>query len=62
LKEREHSEDIGADGKIILKIYKLGCDIVEWILLAQDVGRLRAVLNAVMNFLTAQNAGNCLKI
>jgi hypothetical protein len=38
LKKREHSEDIGADGKIILKIYKLGCGIVEWILMAQDVG------------------------
>jgi len=35
---------------------------VEWILLAQDVGKLRAVLNVVMNFLAAQNAGNYLKI
>jgi hypothetical protein len=39
LKEREHSEDIGVNGKLIFKIYKLGCDVVERILLAQDVGK-----------------------
>jgi hypothetical protein len=54
MKERENFEDISADGKIIFKMYKIGCDVMEWIFLAQDTGKSRAVLNAVMNFLVPQ--------
>jgi hypothetical protein len=44
-------EDPGVDGKIILKwiFEKLGRGDVDWIDLAQDRDRWRAVVNAVMN-------------
>jgi hypothetical protein len=49
-KEREHFEDQGIDGKVgsewILR--RLGRSI-EWIELAQDRGRWRALVNTVMN-------------
>jgi hypothetical protein len=50
-KERDHSEDRGVDGRMgsewILGRLAGG---VEWIQLAQDIGRWRAVVNAVINF------------
>ena len=42
--------DPGLDGTIILKrIFELGCGGVDWMQLAQDRYRLRAVGNEVMN-------------
>ena len=50
LQEREHLEDLGVDGTIILKwIFKKWDGGVYWIYLAQDRDRWRVVMNAVMN-------------
>ena len=43
-------EDPGVDGRIILKLILYKWDEgTDWIDLAQDKGRWRALLNAVMN-------------
>ena len=43
--------DPGVDGRIILRwIFIVGCGNTEWIDVAQDRDRLRALVNAVMNF------------
>jgi hypothetical protein len=47
---RQHSEDLGVDEKIIMKLI-LGWKDVDWINLAQDRDPWRAVVNTVMNFL-----------
>jgi hypothetical protein len=51
LRERDHSEEIGVDGRIILRwvFRKVGCGSMDWIDLAQDRNRWRAVVNVVMN-------------
>ena len=51
LSERDHWGDPGVDGKIILRLIfrKLECGGMDWIVLAQDRGRWRALVNAVMN-------------
>jgi hypothetical protein len=48
---RNHLEDVGIDGSIILKwIFKeWDGGGIDWIDLAQDRDRWRAVVNAVMN-------------
>jgi hypothetical protein len=47
LGEVDHLGDPGVDGRIILKlIFRVSMD---WIELAQDRGRWRALVNAVMN-------------
>jgi hypothetical protein len=48
LMEGEHLEDRGVDGRLIL-IKKVGGGGVDWIDLAQDRYRWRALVNAVMN-------------
>jgi hypothetical protein len=52
LRERDHLGDTGVDGKIILMMYlqKFGCGVMDWIELALDSDRWRAITNAVMNF------------
>ena len=51
LRERDHSEDPGTEGRIILKwIFEKWDGVMEWIDLAQDRDRWGAVVNAVMNF------------
>ena len=51
LKEREHLKDAGVDGRIILKwISGSGMWGHELDDLAQDRGRWRALVKAVMNF------------
>ena len=43
---------------IKMDLRELGCRVVDWIDLAQDRNRWRAVMNAVMNLQVPQNAGN----
>jgi hypothetical protein len=47
-KERDHLKDQGVDG-IRMDLMEIGWGSVEWIQLAQDRDRWRAVVNAVMN-------------
>jgi hypothetical protein len=50
LMEREHVEDLGVVGMIILKwIFKKWDRGIDWIVLAQDTDRCRALVNAVTN-------------
>ena len=51
LRERDIFEDMGVDGRIILKsTLKAGLDGVDRTDLAQDRDRMRALVNEVMNF------------
>jgi hypothetical protein len=49
--ERDHLEDLGVDGRIILIFIskKLDGMGIDWIGLAEDRDRWRALVNAVMN-------------
>jgi hypothetical protein len=51
LKERDHSEDQGVDRSMASEwiLWILGGGGVNWIQLAQDTDRWRAVVNAVVN-------------
>jgi hypothetical protein len=50
LREGDHLEDSGIDGRIILKwIFKKGMEGMDWINLAKDRDRWRALVNVVMN-------------
>jgi hypothetical protein len=51
LRERNHLEDLGVDGRIILKtdLQEVGCRVMYWIELAQDGDSWRALVKAVMN-------------
>ena len=51
LREGDHLEDTGVDGKIILSwiIHEVGRLITDWIDLAQDRDGWRALVNRVMN-------------
>jgi hypothetical protein len=51
LRERDHWGDPGVDGRIILRWIFRKWDIwgMDWIELAQDIERWRALVNAVMN-------------
>jgi len=48
LRERDHLEDLSVDGIIILKEVTWGGG-VDWIDLAQNRNRWRALVNALMN-------------
>ena len=52
LGERDHLEDVGVDGRIILEWIVKGIvwEGVVWIGVAVDTDRWRALVNAVMNF------------
>jgi hypothetical protein len=52
MRERNHLEEPGFEGRIILRWMDLqeeGCSGMDWIDLAQDRDRWRALVNAVMN-------------
>ena len=48
LGERDHLEVTGVDGMINVQV--VGCGGMDWIDLAQNRDRWRALVNAVMNF------------
>jgi hypothetical protein len=51
LRERDHLQDPGLDGRIIIKmdLEEVGCGGMDWIELAQNRDRWRALVNAEMN-------------
>jgi hypothetical protein len=61
LNERDHLEDQGVDGRIILRwIFRKWDRDMDCIDLAQDRDRWWALVNAVMNNPVPQTAGNFL--
>jgi hypothetical protein len=62
LRERKHWGDtgVGEEDNIRTDLQEVGCGDMDWIGLAQYRHRWRALVNAVMNFLVPQNAGNFL--
>lgn len=49
LKRRDHSGGLEVDERIILNLREIGFRGVDWISLAQDSNRWRAVMETVMN-------------
>jgi hypothetical protein len=49
LKGRGHAEDLDVDGNIKLDLLEVGCERVDWIDLAQDMGQWLAFVDTVMN-------------
>ena len=62
LRERDRwgNPSLRWEDNIKLDLQEMGCGCMDWIDLAQDRDRWRAVVNAVMNFRVPWNAGNYL--
>jgi hypothetical protein len=62
LRERDNMEDIGLDGRIILRYIftECGCGSIDWIDLAQDRDSWRTLVNTIMNNRVLLKAGNFL--
>jgi hypothetical protein len=61
LKGREHLEDLGVDGRIILTDLKeAGYQELDWINSARDRKQWRALVETVMNIWILYKAGNFL--
>jgi hypothetical protein len=61
VKDIDHLEDLGVDGRIILRwIFRKWSRGMDCIDLALDRNRWLAVVNAEMNFRVRKNAGNFL--
>jgi hypothetical protein len=60
LRERDHCGDPAVDGRIILRWISsgVGCGGVDWIGLAEDRDKWRAIVIAVMNLRVQYNAGS----
>jgi hypothetical protein len=56
LRERDHLEDLGIDGRVIVKSV-LKESVGKWIYLAQERDRWRTCANAVMNLGVPRTAG-----
>jgi hypothetical protein len=63
LKERQHSDDLDVDGRIILMDVKgIIWQGVDWNHMAQDADRWRTLVNTIMNFRVPYNVRNFLTI
>jgi hypothetical protein len=49
LRERDHWGDLGVDGRIRQIFREWEVEVMDWIEMAQDRDRWRALVNAVMN-------------
>jgi len=57
LKGRVHLEDLGVDGRIVLKWVLQECGVRVWIGFIWLGVQLRTLVNTVMNLLLQQNSG-----
>jgi hypothetical protein len=56
-RERDHYEDQDISGWMIFRDLEIGWGGVDWIGLAQDRDKWRALVNAIMNLWVPYNAG-----
>jgi hypothetical protein len=62
LKERDSLEDLGVDGRSILKLLKMTKEIVDFTDLAQDRKQWWVVVNIAISVWVSERAGNILNV